>query len=74
MGVVGGRQDDIIICRYVTSVSGLGALLIVKSLGPDAAESISCLAMSGDAVWASTGHHAIKYLRGREVSTHLRRA
>lgn len=37
-------------------------------LGPNVTDPIACLAMSGDAVWASSGSHAIKYLRGKEVS------
>lgn len=36
-------------------------------VGPDAPEHISSLAMDGDAVWAASGPHVIKYLRGKEV-------
>ncbi|EEB89750.1 hypothetical protein MPER_12120, partial [Moniliophthora perniciosa FA553] len=36
-------------------------------VGPEVSEPISCLAMDGDAVWAATGCHVVKYLRGREV-------
>ncbi|KAG7092662.1 hypothetical protein E1B28_008998 [Marasmius oreades] len=36
-------------------------------IGPGVSEQISCLTMDGDAVWAATGCHAVKYLRGREM-------
>lgn len=35
--------------------------------GPDAQEPISSLSLDGDAVWAASGIHAIKYLRGKPV-------
>ncbi|OBZ69349.1 U3 small nucleolar RNA-associated protein 21 [Grifola frondosa] len=37
------------------------------SVRPDAPELIHCMAMDGNAVWVSSGPHAIKYLRGKEV-------
>lgn len=37
------------------------------SVGPDAPEQISSLAMDGDAVWVASGPHVIKYIRGKEV-------
>lgn len=36
--------------------------------GPDVPEQITSLALDGDAVWAASGPHAIKYLRGKPVS------
>ncbi|KAG2084691.1 WD40-repeat-containing domain protein [Suillus discolor] len=36
--------------------------------GPEVQDPISCLVMDGDAVWAASGVHVIKYLRGKEVS------
>ena len=36
--------------------------------GPDCLEPITCLAMDGDAIWASAGTSIRKYLRGKEVS------
>ena len=36
--------------------------------GPDAPAHISSMAMDGDAVWITSGIHAIRYLRGKEVS------
>jgi hypothetical protein len=35
--------------------------------GQDAPDAITSLAMDGNAVWASAGPHAIKYMRGKEV-------
>lgn len=37
-------------------------------VGPEVQDPISCLVMDGDAVWAASGAHVIKYLRGKEVS------
>lgn len=45
-----------------------GQIYKANALGPNVADPIACLAMSVDAVWASSGSHAIKYLRGKEVS------
>ena len=36
-------------------------------IGPDTPESISCLAMDGDAIWVSAGPFVLKYIRGKEV-------
>ncbi|THH10776.1 hypothetical protein EW145_g1083 [Phellinidium pouzarii] len=44
-----------------------GGKMTLLFVGPDCVDSISCLAMSGDAVWAATGPHVIKYMRGKEV-------
>ena len=41
--------------------------ILIVSVGPDAPEPISSLTMDGDAVWAASGPHVIKYLRGKEV-------
>lgn len=41
------------------------------SSGADAPEQISSLAMDGDAVWAASGAHIIRYHRGKEVDTGL---
>jgi U3 small nucleolar RNA-associated protein 21 len=41
-------------------------------VGPDAPEQISSLAMDGDAVWAASGPHVIKYHRGKEVNIIMR--
>ncbi|GJJ12631.1 hypothetical protein Clacol_006874 [Clathrus columnatus] len=45
-----------------------GGKMTLLFVGPDMEESISALALDGDAVWAAHGSHASKYLRGKEVS------
>lgn len=37
------------------------------SLGPEAPDHISCMAMDGNAVWIASGMYVIKYIRGKEV-------
>lgn len=37
------------------------------SPGPDSGDTISSMAMDGDAVWVASGPNAIKYARGKEV-------
>ena len=36
-------------------------------VGSEAQDSISGLAFDGDFIWASTGSHVLKYIRGKEV-------
>lgn len=45
----------------------LNILQCFSITGPDCDEPISCISMSGDSVWASTGPHVVKYIRGKEV-------
>jgi hypothetical protein len=46
----------------------LGYCISCFETGTEAPHQISCLAMDGNAVWASSGPLVIKYLRGKEVS------
>ena len=71
MGFMGRRKDGLVVCWYV------GPLRPKKSVpeahfalykGPDAPTHISSMTMDGDAVWIASGIHAIRYLRGKEVS------
>lgn len=38
-----------------------------RNAGPEATDPLSCVVIDGDAVWAASGVHAIKYIRGKEV-------
>lgn len=70
MGDVGRRKDDSTVRWYVNHYSFVRCSgLEYFSLGPDANEPITSLAMEGKAVWAASGTDAIKYLRGKEVRT-----
>ena len=68
MGNVGGRKNDPPVRRYVSVCvrrTRLGYLL--RLLGSDLNEPISCMAMEGKAIWVSSGTDVIKYGRGKEV-------
>jgi hypothetical protein len=67
VGVVGGRKDGSTFCRRVVILQAQGSTNSGGSIGPDAPRQISSLAMDGDAVWAASGPHVIKYHRGKEV-------
>lgn len=70
MGDVGRRKDDFTVRWYVNHYSFVRCSgLEYFSLGPDANEPITSLAMEGKAVWAASGTNAIKYLRGKVVRT-----
>lgn len=66
MGTMGRREDDIVI-RWCVKQIFLDVPCSSAMPGPDCPESISCLIMDGDAVWASVGSDAVQYLRGKEV-------
>ncbi|KIY72120.1 Utp21-domain-containing protein [Cylindrobasidium torrendii FP15055 ss-10] len=44
-----------------------GGKMTLLFVGPETKHQISCLLMDGDAVWASSGFHLTKYIRGKEV-------
>ena len=70
MGYVGGWEDDTAFrwcARTFHSISDGGVELHCACVGPECDHPISCLAFSGDAVWASSGPDMIKYLRAKEV-------
>ena len=69
LGIMGGRQDGSTFCWYAYRLACIDVLQIYKmeSVGPDAPEYISWMAMDGDAVWAASGIYAIRYFRGKEV-------
>lgn len=70
MGAVGRRKDDPPFCRSVSNIvpSIHGSFSKQTPLvGSEAQGSITGLAFDGDFIWASTGPHALKYIRGKEV-------
>ncbi|KAI5121673.1 hypothetical protein M0805_002749 [Coniferiporia weirii] len=66
-GATEGPRVHILTCLGRSWALWEGGKITLLFVGPDCADPISCLAMSGDAVWVSTGPHVIKYLRGKEV-------
>ena len=66
----GGKMTLLFVGEYAYIAYGnnLTGFLNSQRVGPDLPEQISSMLMDGDAVWASSGPHVIKYLRGREVS------
>lgn len=69
MGILGGRKDDAIICWWVEyPLKSAGPYKRLRCAGPEEPDPISCLTMEGDAIWAASGVHVVKYVRGKEVS------
>ncbi|CAK5277666.1 unnamed protein product [Mycena citricolor] len=66
-GAVDGPRIHLLTCLGRSWALWEGGKMGLLFVGPDAPHKISCLAMDGDAVWASSGPYAIKYLRGKEV-------
>uniref|UniRef100_A0A0W0EUF7 Uncharacterized protein n=1 Tax=Moniliophthora roreri TaxID=221103 RepID=A0A0W0EUF7_MONRR len=66
-GATDGPRIHILTCLGRSWALWNGAKMDLLFVGPEVSEQISCLTMDGDAVWAATGCHVVKYLRGREV-------
>ncbi|KAJ7444932.1 Utp21 specific WD40 associated putative domain-containing protein [Mycena latifolia] len=66
-GATEGPRIHLLTCLGKSWALWEGGKMGLLFVGPDAPEQISCLAMDGDAVWAASGPHVIKYLRGKEV-------
>ncbi|KAJ7219436.1 Utp21 specific WD40 associated putative domain-containing protein [Mycena pura] len=66
-GATDGPRIHILTCLGNSWALWEGGKMTLLFVGPDAPEQISCLAMDGDAVWAASGPHVLKYLRGKEV-------
>jgi hypothetical protein len=70
MGSMGRRKDDASLCRSVNNVVSPSLCSSEKQtslVGSEAQDSITGLAFDGDFIWASSGPHALKYFRGKEV-------
>ncbi|KAG1877929.1 Utp21 specific WD40 associated putative domain-containing protein [Suillus subalutaceus] len=63
-----GPRIHILTCLGRSWALWEGGKMGLLFVGPEVQDPISCLVMDGDAVWAASGIHVIKYLRGKEVS------
>ncbi|KAF7778503.1 hypothetical protein Agabi119p4_2848 [Agaricus bisporus var. burnettii] len=68
-GATDGPRVHILTCLGKAWALWEGGKMTLLFVGPDAPEQITSLALDGDAVWAASGPHAIKYIRGKPVST-----
>ncbi|KAL5511171.1 UTP21 [Sanghuangporus vaninii] len=66
-GAVEGPRLNILTCLGRSWAMWEGGKMTLLFVGPDCDHPISCLAFSGDSVWASSGPHIVKYLRAKEV-------
>ncbi|KAJ7046979.1 Utp21 specific WD40 associated putative domain-containing protein [Mycena alexandri] len=66
-GATDGPRIHLLTCLGKSWALWEGGKMGLLFVGPDTPDQISCLAMDGDAVWAASGPHVIKYLRGKEV-------
>ncbi|KAG1827105.1 Utp21 specific WD40 associated putative domain-containing protein [Suillus subaureus] len=62
-----GPRIHILTCLGRSWALWEGGKMGLLFVGPEVQDPISCLVMDGDAVWAASGVHVIKYLRGKEV-------
>lgn len=74
VGFVGRGKDDPSFRRCVNAVlfqSHTSSQKQTSFVGSEAQDPITGLGFDGDFIWASSGSHALKYVRGKEVSVHL---
>ncbi|KAJ7510043.1 Utp21 specific WD40 associated putative domain-containing protein [Mycena galericulata] len=62
-----GPRIHLLTCLGTSWALWEGGKMGLLFVGPDTPEQISCLSMDGDAIWAASGPHVLKYLRGKEV-------
>ncbi|KAH7929755.1 Utp21-domain-containing protein [Leucogyrophana mollusca] len=67
-GATDGPRIHLLTCLGRSWAMWEGGKMGLLFVGPEASDPISCLIMDGDAVWAASGPHVIKYLRGKEVA------
>ncbi|KAH8116880.1 WD40 repeat-like protein [Phellopilus nigrolimitatus] len=67
-GATDGPRLHVLTCLGRSWAMWEGGKMTLLFVGPDCLDAITCLAMSGDFIWASTGPHVVKYLRGKEVA------
>ncbi|KAI6109538.1 hypothetical protein F5141DRAFT_1115229 [Pisolithus sp. B1] len=68
-GATDGPRVDILICLGKSCALWEGMKMTLLFVGPGVEDSMSCVAMDGDAIWCASGLRAIKYLTGKEVCT-----
>ncbi|KAH7912241.1 Utp21 specific WD40 associated putative domain-containing protein [Hygrophoropsis aurantiaca] len=67
-GATDGPRIHLLTCLGRSWAMWEGGKMGLLFVGPEASDDITCLTMDGDAVWAASGIHVIKYLRGKEVA------
>ncbi|KAN0077061.1 Utp21 specific WD40 associated putative domain containing protein [Tylopilus felleus] len=67
-GATEGPRIHLLTCLGRSWALWDGGKMTLLFVGPEERTPISCLTMEGDAIWAASGVHVIKYLRGKEVS------
>ncbi|KAI6100408.1 hypothetical protein EDD16DRAFT_1534737 [Pisolithus croceorrhizus] len=67
-GATDGPCVDILICLGKSCALWEGMKMTLLFVGPGVEDSMSCVAMDGDAIWCASGLRAVKYLTGKEVS------
>ncbi|KAF8891320.1 Utp21-domain-containing protein [Infundibulicybe gibba] len=66
-GATEGPRIHLVTCLGKSWAMWEGGKMGLLFVGPDAPEPISSISMDGDAVWAASGPHILKYLRGKEI-------
>ncbi|KAF8136615.1 Utp21 specific WD40 associated putative domain-containing protein [Boletus edulis] len=66
-GATEGPRIHLLTCLGRSWALWEGGKMTLLFVGPDEPDPISCLIMEGDAIWATSSVHVIKYLRGKEV-------
>ncbi|KII88291.1 hypothetical protein PLICRDRAFT_54133 [Plicaturopsis crispa FD-325 SS-3] len=66
-GATDGPRIHLLTCLGRAWAMWEGGKMGLLFVGPDAPEPISSLAMDGNTVYAASGPHVIKYIRGKEI-------
>ncbi|KAI9571311.1 Utp21 specific WD40 associated putative domain-containing protein [Boletus coccyginus] len=67
-GATEGPRVHLLTCLGRSWALWEGGKMTLLFVGPEEQDPISCLIMDGDAIWAASSAHVIKYLRGKEVA------
>ncbi|EIN07245.1 Utp21-domain-containing protein [Punctularia strigosozonata HHB-11173 SS5] len=67
-GATDGPRVHILTCLGRSWALWEGGKMGLLFVGPETETPITSILLDGDAVWASSGPHVIKYIRGREVA------
>ncbi|KAK7693776.1 hypothetical protein QCA50_003348 [Cerrena zonata] len=67
-GATDGPRINLLTCLGRSWAMWEGGRMTLLFVGPDEVDQIAYMAIDGNDVWAASGPHIIKYLRGKEVS------
>ncbi|KAI0054018.1 Utp21-domain-containing protein [Auriscalpium vulgare] len=67
-GATDGPRIHLLTCLGRSWALWEGGKMGLLFVGPETSDPISSMVMDGDAVWAASGPHVLKYLRGKEVA------